>query len=91
MTALHAMAGGSAVPVVRVPWNEPGIIGRVLDAGALGVIIPMVNTPDEARRAVDACRYSPAGARSFGPLAAGAALRRWIRRWGQRRRWRASR
>ena len=37
------------VPIVRVPWNEPGIIGRVLDAGALGVIIPMVNTPDEAR------------------------------------------
>jgi 4-hydroxy-2-oxoheptanedioate aldolase len=44
----------------------------VLDAGALGVIIPMVNTPDEARRAVDACRYAPVGTRSFGPLAAGA-------------------
>ena len=72
MVALHAMAGGSAVPVVRVPWNEPGIIGRVLDAGALGVIIPMVNTPDDARRAVEACRYAPAGARSFGPLTAGA-------------------
>ena len=58
---------------MRVPWNEPGIIGRVLDAGALGVIIPMVNTPDEARRAVDACRYAPAGTRSYGPL--GAAVR----------------
>jgi 4-hydroxy-2-oxoheptanedioate aldolase len=72
MIALHAMAGGSAVPVVRVPWNEPGIIGRVLDAGALGVIIPMVNTPDDAKRAVEACRYAPDGARSFGPLTAGA-------------------
>jgi 4-hydroxy-2-oxoheptanedioate aldolase len=72
MVSLHAMAGGSAVPVVRVPWNEPGIIGRVLDAGALGVIIPMVNTVDDAERAVAACRYAPAGTRSFGPLTAGA-------------------
>jgi 4-hydroxy-2-oxoheptanedioate aldolase len=72
MTALHAMSAGSAVPVVRVPWNEPGIIGRVLDAGALGVIIPMVNTPDDAKRAVEACRYAPLGSRSFGPLTAGA-------------------
>ena len=73
VTMLHAMARTPAVPLVRVPWNETGIIGRVLDAGALGVIIPMVNTPDEARRAVDACRYAPAGTRSFGPL--GAAVR----------------
>ncbi len=68
---LHAMARTSTVPIVRVPWNEQGIIGRVLDAGAMGVIIPMVNSPDEAKRAVDACRYAPAGTRSFGPLGAG--------------------
>jgi len=55
---------------VRVPWNEPGIIGKALDAGARGVIIPMVNTRDEAERAVRACRYAPAGARSYGPLRA---------------------
>jgi 4-hydroxy-2-oxoheptanedioate aldolase len=67
---LGAMARGPATPLVRVPWNEPGIIGRVLDAGALGVIIPMVNTPEEAARAVAACRYAPAGARSVGPLRA---------------------
>ena len=73
-----------AVPIVRVPWNEPGIIGRVLDAGALGVIIPMVNSPEEARRAVDACRYAPTGARSFGPLIAGGALRRRILGGGER-------
>jgi 4-hydroxy-2-oxoheptanedioate aldolase len=72
MTMLHAMARTPAVPVVRVPWNEQGIIGRVLDAGALGVIIPMVNSPDEARRAVDACRYAPGGTRSIGPLGAAA-------------------
>ena len=67
---LGAMARGPAVPLVRVPWNEPGIIGRVLDAGALGVIIPMVNNPEEAARAVAACRYAPAGARSVGPVRA---------------------
>lgn len=69
---LQAMARTPAVPIVRVPWNEQGIIGRVLDAGALGVIIPMVNSPEEARRAVAACRYAPDGARSFGPLAVAA-------------------
>lgn len=69
---LHALARSAAVPVVRVPWNEPGIIGRVLDAGAMGVIIPMVNSPQEAAAAVGACRYAPAGARSYGPLGASA-------------------
>ena len=68
---LHALARTPTVPIVRVPWNEQGIIGRVLDAGAMGVIIPMVNSVEEARRAVAACRYAPIGARSFGPLAAG--------------------
>jgi 4-hydroxy-2-oxoheptanedioate aldolase len=72
MALLHAMARTPAVPIVRVPWNEPGIIGRVLDAGAMGVVIPMVNTPDEARRAVAACRYAPDGMRSFGPLVTAA-------------------
>src|SRR5258705_12860384 len=43
---LQAMARTPTVPIVRVPWNEQGIIGRVLDAGALGVIIPMVNSPE---------------------------------------------
>jgi 4-hydroxy-2-oxoheptanedioate aldolase len=69
---LHALARSAAVPIVRVPWNEPGIIGRVLDAGAMGVIIPMVNSPEEAAAAVAACRYAPVGARSFGPLGAAA-------------------
>jgi 4-hydroxy-2-oxoheptanedioate aldolase len=65
---LRAVAGHGVAPVVRVPWNEPGIIGRVLDLGALGVIVPMVNSAHEAREAVAACRYAPHGRRSVGPL-----------------------
>jgi 4-hydroxy-2-oxoheptanedioate aldolase len=65
---LQAINLGSATPVVRVPWNEPGIIGKSLDAGARAVIIPMVNTREQAEAAVRACRYAPTGARSFGPI-----------------------
>jgi 4-hydroxy-2-oxoheptanedioate aldolase len=60
-----------AAPIVRVPWNDPGIIGRMLDAGAIGVVIPMIQTPDDARRGVEACLYPPAGRRSFGPVRVG--------------------
>lgn len=60
-----------AAPIVRVPWNDPGIIGRVLDAGALGVVIPMIQTAGDAKRAVEACLYPPKGRRSFGPVRAG--------------------
>jgi 4-hydroxy-2-oxoheptanedioate aldolase len=67
---LHAAAVSGTAPIVRVPWNEPSMIGRVLDAGALGVIVPLVNDEDDARRVVDACRYPPIGERSFGPVAA---------------------
>jgi 4-hydroxy-2-oxoheptanedioate aldolase len=67
---LQAICLGGATPVVRVPWNEPWMIGRALDGGALGVIVPMVNSPEEASRAVAACRYAPAGERSAGPIGA---------------------
>ncbi|MEO5898857.1 MAG: aldolase/citrate lyase family protein, partial [Ilumatobacteraceae bacterium] len=63
-------AGGMALPIVRVPWNEPGFIGQVLDAGAGGVIVPMVNTVEQAEAVVRACRYAPVGARSLGPIGA---------------------
>lgn len=53
---------------VRVPWLEPGVIMRVLDAGALGVVVPMVNSPQDARAAVAATRYPPEGIRSWGPF-----------------------
>ena len=64
---LRAIGTGDSMPFVRVPWNEPGIIGKVLDAGAYGVIVPMVNSRAEAEAAVAACRYAPEGRRSYGP------------------------
>lgn len=67
ITAIE-LAGGS--PIVRVPWNEPGIIGKSLDAGAHGVVVPMVNTRAEAELVVRACRYAPHGSRSWGPVIA---------------------
>ncbi|MGI9522679.1 MAG: HpcH/HpaI aldolase family protein [Hyphomicrobiaceae bacterium] len=66
----QAICNTDAVPMIRVPWNEPGIIMRVLDAGAYGVICPMINTVEEARALVSACRYPPLGARSNGPFRA---------------------
>ena len=67
----QAMQIHPVLPMVRVPWNEPGIIGKVLDAGAYGVICPMINTPEEARRFISYCKYPPKGARSNGPIRAG--------------------
>jgi 4-hydroxy-2-oxoheptanedioate aldolase len=66
----QAMNAHPVTPMVRVPWNEPGIIGKALDGGAWGVICPMVNTPKEAKALADACLYPPAGKRSNGPIRA---------------------
>lgn len=68
VSMLQALTLGTATPTVRVPWNEPGIIGKVLDAGAMAVIVPMVNTADEAEQAVQRGMYPPRGARSSGPV-----------------------
>ncbi|RXV67695.1 2,4-dihydroxyhept-2-ene-1,7-dioic acid aldolase [Burkholderia stabilis] len=65
-----AISTTDTVPMARVPWNDPGILMKVLDAGAYGVICPMVNTADEARRLVAATRYPPLGQRSLGPIRA---------------------
>jgi len=54
--------------LVRVAWNEPAAIMRALDAGADGVIVPMVNTAEEARSATAPVRYPPHGYRSWGPM-----------------------
>ena len=67
----QAVLVGGSRPIARVPWNEPGVIGKVLDAGAEGIILPMVNSADEATAAVRAGRYPPDGARSWGPVVAG--------------------
>lgn len=69
---LQAINLTSAVPMARVPWNEPGIIMKLLDAGALGIVCPMINTREECERFVGACRYAPRGYRSFGPTRARA-------------------
>ena len=67
---LPAVSQTDTVPIVRVPWNEPWIIMKVLDAGAYGVIVPLVNNREEAEKAVSACRYPKQGIRSFGPIRA---------------------
>jgi 2-keto-3-deoxy-L-rhamnonate aldolase RhmA len=64
---LRTQAGAPYAFAVRVSRNEDAAIGRLLDAGADAVIVPLVETADEAARAVAACRYPPAGVRSFGP------------------------
>jgi 4-hydroxy-2-oxoheptanedioate aldolase len=67
---LQAVTAGGAPSFVRVQWNEPGTIMKALDAGAGGVIVPMVNSVEEARTVVGACRYPPEGYRSMGPTRA---------------------
>lgn len=70
LTMLQALRASEVVPIVRVPWLEPGIIMKALDAGAYGIICPMVNTAEQAARLVDCVRYPPVGNRSFGPTRA---------------------
>lgn len=67
---LTATARTGTTPLVRVPFNSTAYMGKALDAGAQGLIIPMVNSGEDARAAVAACRYAPAGVRSFGPVRA---------------------
>lgn len=64
---LQGLSQSNTTATVRVPWNEPGIIGKVLDAGAMAVIVPMVNTVEEAELAVRRGMYPPRGDRSSGP------------------------
>ncbi|MDP3223854.1 MAG: aldolase/citrate lyase family protein [Rubrivivax sp.] len=67
---LQAISTTPTVPVVRVPWLEPGILMKVLDAGAYGVICPMINTREDAQKLVHYTHYVPQGTRSFGPVRA---------------------
>ena len=68
---MQAMSAGDATMLCRVPWLEAGIIMKLLDAGALGIICPMINTRAEAEAFVGATRYAPDGYRSSGPVRAG--------------------
>jgi len=67
----HVMAARSrnATAIVRVAWNDPVIIKPILDLGAEGIVIPLVRTAEDARRAVAACKYPPDGERGYGPRA----------------------
>lgn len=67
---LQAISTTNTPSVVRVPWLEPGSLMKVLDAGASGVICPMVNTRVDAQRFVEYTNYAPAGCRSYGPVRA---------------------
>jgi len=67
---MQAICTKPIIPMARVPWMEPGIIMKLLDAGAYGIICPMINTRAECEAFVGACRYAPTGYRSFGPVRA---------------------
>jgi 4-hydroxy-2-oxoheptanedioate aldolase len=70
LAMMQAISTTEAVPVVRIPWNEPAYVMQALDAGAYGVIAPMINSGAECRAFVEACRYAPQGYRSWGPVRA---------------------
>ena len=65
---LQAISTTEVVPMARVNWNEPGQIMKILDAGAYGIICPMVSNKKEAENFVKACMYPPNGYRSYGPI-----------------------
>lgn len=71
---VQAISIGGSVPLVRVPFNEPWLIMNVLDVGAYGVIVPLVNNNEDAKKAAAACRYPPRGIRSFGPIRTAVAI-----------------
>lgn len=64
----QAMRAADRAPLVRVPWNDPVQLMRALDTGAAGVVVPMVDSAEDAARAVAACRFPPVGHRSWGPM-----------------------
>ena len=70
VTMLQGISTTAAMPMARVPWNDPARLMKILDAGAYGVICPMVNTRAEAEALVRACKYPPRGYRSWGPVRA---------------------
>jgi 4-hydroxy-2-oxoheptanedioate aldolase len=71
ITMMQAIkAAGDATVIARPPWNEPGIIMKCLDAGAWGILCPMINNAEDANAFVSACHYAPKGHRSVGPTRA---------------------
>lgn len=83
---VRAMNGTVVVPIVRVGGNDPVLIKKALDRGAFGVIVPLVNTAEQARAAVAACRYPPDGIRGVAGGRAnryGAELVQYVAEWNQ--------
>ncbi|MFN2200305.1 MAG: HpcH/HpaI aldolase family protein [Caldilineaceae bacterium] len=81
IAAFAAMSGGSATPMARVARNDYTLIGRLLDEGAMGIVVPMVHTREDAEAAASACRFPPTGDRSWGwgrARAYGADYSSWI-------------
>jgi len=70
VTMLQAISTTSVIPLTRVPWSDPARLMKILDAGSYGVICPMINTAEDAKALVRACKYPPWGFRSFGPIRA---------------------
>jgi 4-hydroxy-2-oxoheptanedioate aldolase len=71
LRVLQAIHGLGTLPLLRVPWLDPGAVMRALDRGAQGVICPMVDSVEQAETFVQACLYPPMGIRSWGPVRAG--------------------
>ena len=65
---IQAISNNGCIPFARVPWNEPGIIMKMIDLGTLGIISPMINTKEDCEKFVSYCHYPPLGVRSFGPM-----------------------
>lgn len=78
--AFRYISLGNATPMARVKWNDLGAINRLLDRGAMGIVVPMVNSAEEARAAAFATRFPPRGGRSSGggPAYFGPDYENWI-------------
>ncbi len=81
VNCFRAVQLGGAVPLARVPWNETVWIQRTLDAGALGLVVPMVNTAEDAHNVVHNMRYATKGQRSFGGSRVAAYIEGDYRTW----------
>tara|TARA_Y100001970_G_C14224557_1_gene854772 strand:+ start:2112 stop:2897 length:786 start_codon:yes stop_codon:yes gene_type:complete len=68
ISMVQAVSNANITILTRVPWNEPGIIMKMLDLGVTGIISPMINTKEECEKFISYCYYPPSGQRSFGPM-----------------------
>ncbi len=70
ISMLQAISGSGVIPLVRARWNSPDHLMQVLDAGAQGIICPMIRDVRDVEDFLSACHYPPQGIRSFGPIRA---------------------